>query len=201
MTVAGVLSMLHWHCTPACIAAWPALGCSAALLSGCFLGGIHGAVLPAVCEPPAGRAPIHTTTAPAAAGAARLIERAKALGMAVGVGSSSEPEKIAHNLASSGLAPLLEGHPIVSAAYVARGKPAPDVYVETMARMGVVEAARALVVEDSVNGLLAAQGAGAFRVGVSNSLPARVLAPHADLVVAHLDELDLEGLMPAGQGV
>jgi len=48
----------------------------------------------------------------------------------VGVGSSGAPEKIARNLAVSGLAVELEGCPIVSAAHVARGKPAPDVYVE-----------------------------------------------------------------------
>lgn len=66
-------------------------------------------------------------------------------------------------------------------------------------RLGCEDPARSLVVEDSVNGLLAARDAGAFRVGISNSLPARVLAPHADLVVSHLDEIDLEQLKPAGR--
>lgn len=40
--------------------------------------------------------------------------------MAVGVGSSGAPEKIARNLGTSGLAPLLEPHFIVSAAHVSR---------------------------------------------------------------------------------
>uniref|UniRef100_A0A7S3QUC6 protein-tyrosine-phosphatase n=1 Tax=Dunaliella tertiolecta TaxID=3047 RepID=A0A7S3QUC6_DUNTE len=53
-------------------------------------------------------------------GAAALIQRAKDLGMAVSVGSSGAPEKIQRNLSLSGLAPLLDPHHIVSAAYVAK---------------------------------------------------------------------------------
>ena len=40
--------------------------------------------------------------------------------MAVSVGSSGAPEKIARNLSLSGLSPLLDPHHIVSAAYVAK---------------------------------------------------------------------------------
>ena len=84
----------------------------------------------------------------------------------------------------------------MSAKHVASGKPAPDVYVEALRRLGCTDAARALVVEDSVHGLQAARGAGAFAVGVSNTLPAATLAPHADLVVGSLLELDFGSLKP-----
>lgn len=70
---------------------------------------------------------------PAFDGAARLIRRARASGIAVGVGSSGEPEKIARNLDASGLTEELDGCPVVSASHVARGKPAPDVYLEVRA--------------------------------------------------------------------
>ena len=67
-------------------------------------------------------------------------------------------------------------------------------------RLDCVDPGRSLVVEDSVNGLLAAQAAGAFRVGVTNSLPACVLSQHADLVVDHLDAIPLDTLVPGGGG-
>lgn len=56
--------------------------------------------------------------------------------------SSGAPDKIARNLASSGLAPLIPPGAAVSAAAVAAGKPAPDVYLEAMrvtgGRLGAV---------------------------------------------------------------
>ena len=69
-------------------------------------------------------------------GARELIQRAKEVGMGVGVGSSGAPEKIRRNLESSGLMELLDWEFVASASYVARGKPAPDVYLEAMRRLG-----------------------------------------------------------------
>lgn len=95
------------------------------------------------------------------AGAAALIQAAKQLGLPVGVASSGAPAKIQHNLTSSGLKPLLPTERfIVSASEVGAGKPAPDVYLEVLKRMGCADASRALVVEDAVHGLVAAKGAG-----------------------------------------
>lgn len=42
---------------------------------------------------------------------------------------------------------------------------------------------RALVVEDAVHGVHAAKGAGAYVVGITNSLPRSLLAEHADAVI------------------
>lgn len=90
---------------------------------------------------------------------------------------------------------------IVSAAYVKRGKPAPDVYIETLRRMGCSDPARAMVVEDAVHGLNAARGAGAFAVAVTTSLPQERLVGVADVVVGSLAEVAalLESLVPSGQ--
>jgi hypothetical protein len=43
----------------------------------------------------------------------------------------------------------------------------------------------------AVNGLWAAKAAGGYAVAVATSLPAAMLAPHADLVLEALQDLDL----------
>lgn len=90
---------------------------------------------------------------------------------------------------------------IVSAAYVKRGKPAPDVYLEALRRTGCSDASRALVVEDAVHGLNAARAAGAFAVAVTTSLPEDRLQGCADVVVAALAEVGdlLQSHVPALQ--
>jgi dual specificity phosphatase 12 len=95
----------------------------------------------------------------------------------------------------------VEAQCIVSAAYVERGKPAPDVYIEALRRMGCSDASRALVVEDAVHGLNAARGAGAFAVAVTTSLPRERLEAVADVVVGSLGEVAalLEALVPQGR--
>jgi HAD superfamily hydrolase (TIGR01509 family) len=55
----------------------------------------------------------------------------------------------------------------VSSEEVARGKPAPDVYLETAARLGVAPA-RCVAVEDSSNGLRSAAAAGMAVIAVPN---------------------------------
>ncbi|KXZ47886.1 hypothetical protein GPECTOR_32g499 [Gonium pectorale] len=132
-------------------------------------------------------------------GAEQLIRRALAAGMQVGVASSAAPEKIAHNLSSSGLAPLVEPHAIVSASQCAAGKPAPDVYLAAMKATGCIDPWRALVVEDAVNGLKAARAAGMYCVGITNQLPANLLADWAHRVVDHLRELDPTTMRPDGE--
>jgi HAD superfamily hydrolase (TIGR01509 family) len=78
----------------------------------------------------------------------------------------------------------------VSSEEVARGKPAPDVYIEAAARLGV-ETGSAVAVEDSTNGLLAARAAGLGVVAVPNrSFPPTAEALEAaDVVVGSLREL------------
>ena len=76
------------------------------------------------------------------------------------------------------------------------GKPAPDVYLEALRRTGCNDASKALIIEDAVHGLQAAKAAGAFAVGICNTLPAERLRPHADLLISHLTDLDLATLRP-----
>lgn len=127
-------------------------------------------------------------------GVKELIASARFLNMGVAVASSGSPEKIAHNLETSGLAGQVPEELIVSAKYVARGKPAPDVYLEALRRLGCENAVKAVVVEDAINGLKAAKAAGCFAVAVATSLPAEALVPHADVVFERLEDIKLEDL-------
>eukprot|EP00892_Ulva_mutabilis_P004666 jgi/Ulvmu1/2571/UM014_0022.1 len=125
-----------------------------------------------------------------------VVKELDSLGIRYAIGSSGSPEKISHNLTAAGLCDLFEPHLIVSAQHVARGKPAPDVYIEALRRLGCFDASHALVIEDSAHGLKAARGAGAYAVGVTNTLPVAALAPHADIVVGSLLDVDFGGLVP-----
>ena len=79
------------------------------------------------------------------------------LGYRLAVASSSALDVIRATVDVLGIAALFET--LVSGLEVGRGKPAPDVFVETARRLGLAPAA-CLVVEDSRNGLRAAKAAG-----------------------------------------
>jgi HAD superfamily hydrolase (TIGR01509 family) len=115
----------------------------------------------------------------------------------LGLASSANRPVIDLVLDRSGLAGCFRA--TVSSEEVARGKPAPDVYLEAAARLGVAPAACAAV-EDSGNGLRAAAAAGMRVVAVPNRRfpPAPELVEAADLVVADLRELIPEALERLG---
>ena len=107
----------------------------------------------------------------------------------VAVASGSHRRLIEVALESIGLDEVVRT--IVSADDVPHGKPAPDVYREAARRLGV-EPAACLVVEDSLNGLQAAQAAGMAAVLVPNAKvpPDPRAAGLADVVLDRLEELD-----------
>jgi HAD superfamily hydrolase (TIGR01509 family) len=106
----------------------------------------------------------------------------------VGLASSANREVIDAVLAASGLAGTFGA--TVSGEEVARGKPAPDIYLEAARRMGVDPAGSAAV-EDSTNGLRAAAAAGMLVVAFPNREfpPADDALALASLVLGSLDEL------------
>ena len=79
------------------------------------------------------------------------------------VASSSHTRRLRHSLAVAGLADLFGPH-VFSADAVARGKPAPDLFLHAAARMGVAPE-RCAVVEDSVPGIEAARAANMRALG------------------------------------
>lgn len=74
------------------------------------------------------------------------------------VASSSQPERLRFSLEVTGLLPRVHPH-LFSAASVAQGKPAPDLFLYVAERMAV-RPADCLVIEDSPAGIEAAHRAG-----------------------------------------
>jgi HAD superfamily hydrolase (TIGR01509 family) len=90
-------------------------------------------------------------------GVPEVLERVHASGYRMALASSAELRIIDANLTALALGPLFEA--VISGTQVARGKPAPDVFLAAAERLGVAPGG-CLVVEDSRNGLLAAKAAG-----------------------------------------
>jgi HAD superfamily hydrolase (TIGR01509 family) len=90
-------------------------------------------------------------------GVPEVLERVRAAGYRMALASSAEVRVIHANLTALALGPLFEA--VVSGTEVARGKPAPDVFLAAADRLAVAPD-RCLVIEDSRNGLLAARAAG-----------------------------------------
>jgi HAD superfamily hydrolase (TIGR01509 family) len=103
--------------------------------------------------------------------------------------SSSNRPLIDAALAESGLTPLFEA--TVSSEEVARGKPAPDVFVEAARRLGLAPA-RCAAIEDSANGIRSAHAAGMRVVAIPNARypPPRDALGLADATLDSLAELD-----------
>jgi HAD superfamily hydrolase (TIGR01509 family) len=74
------------------------------------------------------------------------------------VASSSDLDRVALSLGLTGLAPHF-GDRLFTSQMVARGKPAPDLFLHAAAQMKAAPT-RTLVVEDSVSGVAAAKAAG-----------------------------------------
>jgi HAD superfamily hydrolase (TIGR01509 family) len=85
-------------------------------------------------------------------------ETIAALNVPYCVASSSDEERIELTLRKTDLWDLFEGR-IFSTSMVARGKPAPDLFLLAASRAGVAPG-RCAVVEDSVSGISAAKAAG-----------------------------------------
>jgi HAD superfamily hydrolase (TIGR01509 family) len=132
---------------------------------------------------------------PALPGAKEAVERLAAR-WPLGLASSSNRELIDLALELLGVKQLFAV--TVSSEEVARGKPAPDVYLEAARRLGIA-AARAAAVEDSHNGILAAKAAGMRVLAIPNRHfpPGQDALEQADVVLDSLDELTAEAVEPS----
>ena len=131
---------------------------------------------------------------PAIPGAKEAVERLAA-DYKLGLASSSNRELIDLALELLGVAHLFAA--TVSSEEVARGKPAPDVYLEAARRLGI-EPARAAAVEDSQNGILAAKAAGMRVIAIPNRHfpPDEEALARADVTLSSLAELTAEAAEP-----
>jgi HAD superfamily hydrolase (TIGR01509 family) len=109
------------------------------------------------------------------------------------VASSSAPAQIRLGLECTGLLDRFAAN-LFSAAMVARGKPAPDLFLYAAARMGAAPG-RCVVVEDSTAGVAAARAAGMTALGFCGGShcraghSARLLGSGAALVLDDMRDL------------
>ena len=111
------------------------------------------------------------------------------------VASSSGPERLSLSLEVSGLSPVF-GNDVFSAAQVANGKPAPDLFL-LAARCFETDPSNCIVIEDSVLGIEAAQAAGMAAIGFAGAshagdeLARRLAAAGAETVIRSMAELPM----------
>jgi HAD superfamily hydrolase (TIGR01509 family) len=125
---------------------------------------------------------------PLIAGAVEAVQRL-AGSFRLALASSSNREVIDAVLARAGLTNLFEV--TVSSEEVARGKPAPDVFLEAARRLGV-ESGRCAAVEDSGNGIRAAHAAGMRVIAIPNHRypPSPDALALSDAALASIGELE-----------
>jgi HAD superfamily hydrolase (TIGR01509 family) len=127
---------------------------------------------------------------PLIAGATEVVH-ALAARFPLAVASSSNRELIDAVLGLSGLEKCFQV--TVSSEEVARGKPAPDVYLEAARQLGVAPD-RCAAIEDSHGGIRSAKAAGMRVIAIPNASypPDADTLAQADVVIQSLDELTPE---------
>ena len=124
-------------------------------------------------------------------GVLELIKEAKLRGIGLGVASSSRRWWVRGNLERLG---IFESFDVVATGdEVERTKPDPAVYLLALERLQV-PAASAIALEDSPNGVRAAQAAGIRCVAVPNEVSRHLDLSAADALLGSLSELDLDEL-------
>jgi HAD superfamily hydrolase (TIGR01509 family) len=109
------------------------------------------------------------------------------------VASSTPLPQLRKNLAQVGLIHMFDPN-VFSASQVKRGKPAPDVFLHAASQMGH-DPADCVVIEDSVNGVLAARRAGMRVIGFTGAghafdgLADRLMNAGALMIAPHMDEV------------
>jgi HAD superfamily hydrolase (TIGR01509 family) len=128
----------------------------------------------------------------AVAGAADAVRLIKHAGIAVCVASQGKLSKTDLSLRLTGLAPLFPPPTRFSAHEVARGKPAPDLFLLASQTMGA-DPARCVVVEDTPSGVTAAMSAGMRALGYAADSDEQALLDAGAAIVRSLE--DLPGLL------
>ncbi len=125
-------------------------------------------------------------------GVRAYIDDAAALGVRLGVASSSSRQWVGGHLARLGL--IERFHAIRCADDVEQVKPDPALYRAVCDALGV-DPRHAIALEDSPNGILAAKRAGMRCVAVPNPLTAQLDLSAADLRLTSLADLPLSELL------
>jgi HAD superfamily hydrolase (TIGR01509 family) len=130
-------------------------------------------------------------------GVRALVEALATAGVQTCVASQSLLPRVLLSLSITGLDRLFAER-IYTASMVARGKPAPDLFLHAAQRLAVAPAACA-VIEDSASGVLAGRAAGMTVFGYAADEDAETLAAAGALVFESMQELP--ALLGLGRGV
>lgn len=125
-------------------------------------------------------------------GVVQHIDSAKAMGLKLGVASSSTGDWVRGHLARLD---ILDSFDCLRCRDdVAKAKPEPDLYIAVLDCLGV-RASEAIAIEDSPNGVMAAKRAGMRCVAIPNSITARLDLGQADVLLGSLAEVSLAELL------
>ena len=124
-------------------------------------------------------------------GLERLIAGLAAAGVPMALASASTLAEIGAVTGALGLGGVLRG--VASGEEVTRSKPAPDVYLLAIERLGAGPAG-VVAIEDSATGVAAAVAAGLACVAVRTAVTHGHDFGQAALIVSSLEELDVAGL-------
>jgi beta-phosphoglucomutase len=126
-------------------------------------------------------------------GAQNLVSQCRKAGLRTAVASSADRVKVEANLNKIGL-PAIDWDTVVTGEDIQAKKPAPAIFLRAAAKVGVAPF-RCVVVEDAVNGILAAKAAGMRCVAVAQTFPIQFLSG-ADLVRATIADIQMGDLAP-----
>ncbi|HYT11705.1 MAG TPA: HAD family hydrolase [Candidatus Nitrosopolaris sp.] len=125
-------------------------------------------------------------------GVRAIVDQARAAGMKVGVASSSSRDWVTGHLERLG---LLDGFDCMRCRDdVEHVKPEPDLYLAVLEYLGL-QAADAVAIEDSPNGIAAAKRAGLLCVAIPNPITEGLDLGAADLRLRSLAEVTLPQLL------
>jgi HAD superfamily hydrolase (TIGR01509 family) len=125
-------------------------------------------------------------------GVVQYLQDASRLGLKIGMASSSSCGWVQGHLTRLGIIDYFEI--IHGKDDVHRTKPSPELYLNVLEAFEL-RGEQAIVLEDSLNGVLAAQQASCFTVAVPNDLTRHLAFEPADVVLNSLEDLPLEELI------
>ena len=128
---------------------------------------------------------------PLCAGVVELLDAAEANGWPIAIGTGTSRAKVERHLTNVGI--FHRFREVVTAAEVAHGKPAPDIYLEVARRLGR-EPRDCIVFEDSLPGYQAAIAAGMRVVICPCAVTRYTTFPDDAHIVASLRDVDLDAL-------
>ncbi|MCD6402198.1 MAG: HAD family phosphatase [Anaerolineales bacterium] len=135
---------------------------------------------------------------PVMPGVETYLRDAKAMGLKLGVASSSSRTWVEGHLKRLGLIHYFDC--IRTSDDVLRTKPDPGLFILVQQTLKI-EPEDAIVFEDSPNGIMAAKQAGIFCVAVPNEITRHLSIDHADMHLNSLEDMQLSALLSKVEGI